>query len=83
LKTVEDFRLVLWAGYEGDGSGLDRDYWLMEIVVCELTTGATDTSSRSMLYDICSIGGSEFADRNELADMVSATDDRDSKLIQK
>ncbi|WP_187347677.1 hypothetical protein [Haloplanus rubicundus] len=42
-----------------------------------------DTSSRSMLYDVCSIGGSEFADRNELVDMVSATDDRDSKLIQK
>ena len=74
---------MLWAGHEGDCSGLDWDYWLMEIVVCELATGAADTSCRSMPYDVCSIGGSEFADRNELVDMVAATDDRDSKLIQK
>ncbi len=55
----------------------------MEIVVCELTAGAVDTSSRSMLYDVCSTSSSEFADRNELVDVVAATDDRDGKLIQK
>jgi hypothetical protein len=51
--------------------------------VCELATGAADASGWSMLYDVCSTGSREFANRNELVDVVSATDDRDSKLIQK
>lgn len=55
----------------------------MEIVMCELTAGTADTSSRSMLYDVYSTSSSEFADRNELVDVVAATDDRDGKLIQK
>lgn len=74
---------MLWAGHEGDCSGLNRDYWLTEIVVCELATGAADTSSRSMLDDVCSTSRREFADRNELVDVVAATDDRDGELIQK
>jgi hypothetical protein len=36
-----------------------------------------------MLDDVCSTSSREFADRNELVNMVSATDDRDGKLIQK
>jgi hypothetical protein len=83
LEAVEDFCLVLWAGHEGDCSGLNRDYWLTEIVVCELATGAADTSGRSMLDDVCSTSRREFADRNELVDVVAATDDRDGELIQK
>ncbi|GAB3328819.1 hypothetical protein GCM10027355_34440 [Haloplanus salinarum] len=83
LEAIENFCLVLWAGHEGDCSGLDRDYWLMGIVVCELTAGAADTSGRSMRYDICSTSSSEPADRNELVDVVPATDDGDGKLIQK
>lgn len=55
----------------------------MEIVMCELTAGTADTSSRSMLYDVYSTSSGEFADRNELVDVVAATDDRDGKLIQK
>jgi hypothetical protein len=36
-----------------------------------------------MLDDVCSTSRREFADRNELVDVVAATDDRDGKLIQK
>jgi hypothetical protein len=36
-----------------------------------------------MLYDVCSTSSREFADRNELVDVVAATDDRDGKLVQK
>jgi hypothetical protein len=55
----------------------------MEIMMCELTAGTADASSRLMLYDVCSASGSEFTDGNELVDVVSATDDRDGELIQK
>ena len=51
--------------------------------MCELAAGAADTSSRPMFYDVCSTSSREFANRNELVDVVAATDDRDSKLIQK
>lgn len=74
---------MLRAGHGGDCSRSDRDHWLLEIMMCELTAGTADASSRSMLYDVCSTSGSEFADRTELVDVVSATDDRDGKLIQK
>jgi hypothetical protein len=55
----------------------------MEIMTCELTAGAANTSSRSMFDDVRSTGGGELADGTELVDVVSATDDRDGELIQK
>jgi hypothetical protein len=82
LETVDDLCLVFWAGQDADCSVLNRDYWLLHIVGCELAARTIYSSSWRMFYDFRFTGSSEFTDGNKLVDVVAATYDRDGKLIQ-